>query len=426
MKCRFLIVLFAATCLLLSSFPHSSSVVRARSFRYVWFDSFDRPAVYDDFSGVLKDRWQIYRGHPLVVQAAGRPSVLSLTHPEPGGELDAFRSPFGSSLFLWNPSTVDFADGMIEFDLYFETSGWAGVSALVTFRMQSDDAYYALRLTSTRDWRSSFVVYSRYGGWREIGVPSEIGVFPTGAWCHVAVTIGGSRMSCYRDGILICYADDSTWSKGCWGGIGLQNNYYGGAFYVDDFRISGRMKWVAYRGSPRIDTGFGRSGASLLFDHPGIWGDEASFGHPESCSAFISDPDLREFESGIIEFDMYFDNDVGQKAFVTFRMLDEHNYYAAKLTSTFDWNGYFLRRIGADSWYMIGSKSYYWAIAPKVWFHVTIVIDGAHFELWRDWELLFSGDDWSIPRGKWGGIGFYSAYYGCTFHIDNLKICIQA
>jgi hypothetical protein len=170
------------------------------------------------------------------------------------------------------------------------------------------------------------------------------------------------------------------------------------------------VKWNSYRGSPRIDSNLGKSGSSMFFDHPSIFGDEASFGSQDSCSAFISDPDLRSFENGIIEFDMYFDNDAGQKAFVIFRMENDQSYYAARITSTHNWQGYFVRRTGANDWYAFGSKSYFWAVAPQVWFHVVIVIDGNHFELWRDMERLFSGDDWSLPRGKWGGIGFYCAY----------------
>lgn len=140
------------------------------------------------------------------------------------------------------PRTAEFADGMIEFDIFFETSVWAGVSAMLTFRMQSDDSYYALLLTSTNDWRSGFMIYTRYNVWRYIGSVSDPGVFPTGAWSHVIVTIGGSRMSCYKDGVLVSSVDDDTWSKGTWGGIGLQNNYYGGVFYIDNFRMPGRIK----------------------------------------------------------------------------------------------------------------------------------------------------------------------------------------
>ena len=430
MKGKSLVVLTAIISMIMLSFFPAIKTAKARSFSSIWFDPFSGPAVYDGFDGSLDDRWATYRGSPKIVQAGGRPSVLKLAHPETGDPLGPFGSSVGTSLYLTNPTTANFADGMIEFDLYFETSGWAGVSAMLTFRVQSDKNYYALRLTSTRDWYCSFMIYARNAlqieEWKEIGSSSERGVFPTGAWSHVAVTIGGSRMTCYKDGVPICVADDNTWSQGCWGGIGLQNNYYDGVFYVDNFRIPGRMKWVTYHGSPRIDASIGRSGSSLFFDHPGVRArDEASFGDQDSCSAFISDPDLRLFENGIIEFDMIFDNDGGQKAFLTFRMENEHSYYAARLTSTYDWTNYFVRRTNVDNWYVAGSQSYYWAIAPKVWFHVTIIIDGGHFELWKDWGLLYSGDDWSIIRGKWGGIGFYSGYYGTTFHIDNLKICIQ-
>jgi len=426
MRAKPLFLMFGVICLVTLSLSSTFKVTHARTFSSIWFEPFSGPTVYDDFSSPLENRWRVYRGNPAIVQAAERPSVLRLSHPEPRGELGPFGSSVGTSLFLTNPATWDFADGMIEFDIYFETSGWSGVSAMLTFRMQSDDSYYALRLASTRDWSCSFMIYLKYGDWKEIGIPSEKSAFPTGAWSHVAVTIGGSRMSCYRDGVLICSANDNGWSQGFWGGIGLQNNYYGGTFYVDNFKIPGRMRLVQYRGAPRIDPSFGRTGSSLLFDHPSIYGDEASFGDPDSCSTFISDPDLRLFENGVIEFDMFFDNEGGQKAFVAFRIQDDHSYYAARLTSTYDWPSHFVKRTDINSWQAIGSKSYLGAITPKTWFHVTIIISGNHFEMWRDEELLSSADDSTIVRGKWAGIGFYSAYFGGVFHIDNLKICIQS
>ena len=431
MKGKSLVVLTAIVSMIMLSFFPAIKTAKARSFSSIWFDPFSGPTVYDSFDGPLVDRWATYRGDPTIVQAGGRPSVLRLAHPETGDAQGPFASPVGTSLFLANPTTANFADGMIEFDLYFENSGWEGVSAMITFRMQSDDTYYALRLTSTRDWYCSFIIYAKntlqIGNWREIGSRSETAAFPTGAWSHVVLTIGASRMSCYRDGILVCSVEDDTWSKGSWGGIGLQNNYYGGVFYIDNFNIPGRMKWTTYRGSPRIDTNFGRLGSSMRFDHPGEKPrDEASFGDEDSCSAFILDPDLRQFESGVIEFDICFDNEGGQKAFITFRMLNEHSYYAARLTSTYDWPSFFVRRTGADDWYVMGSSVQgWWPFSTQVWIHVTIIIDGNHFELWREWRRLFSADDSSIVRGKWGGIGFFSAYYGGTFHIDNLKICIQ-
>ncbi|MFH0849009.1 MAG: LamG-like jellyroll fold domain-containing protein, partial [archaeon] len=370
-------------------------------------------------------KWTIHQGTPTIVEAGGRSSVLELTHSQPGDELGQFDSPVGSSLYLTDPATSAFADGMIEFDIYFETSGWAGVSAMLTFRMQSSGSYYALRLTSTRDWYSSFVIYSEMSGSKDIGW-SESSGFPTGAWSHVVVTVGDSRMSCYRDGVLICDAEDDMWSQGSWGGIGLQNNYYGGIFYVDNFKIPGRISWITYRGGARIDENFGKVGSSLLFDHPSASGDEASFGFTGSCSALISDPSLRNFERGIIEFDIHFDNEGGQKMFTAFRMANEHSYYAARLTSTPGWQSHFVKRNDANSWDIIGEKSYEGAFWPQVWYHVKIIVDRNHFELWKDNELLFSADDAAMSHGSWGGIGFYSAYYNGAFHIDNLKISVRA
>lgn len=239
MRLGSLVILVGISSLLvLSSFP-ALRVAKARRFGSVWFEPFSGPEVYENFDGPLQAKWKIYRGNPTIAEGAGRPSVLKLTHPETGDALGSFGSQVGTSLFLFNPMTSEFADGMIEFD-------------------------------------------------------------------------------------------------------------------------------------------------------------------------------------------MYFDNDAGQKAFVVFRVENDQSYYAARITSTHNWQGYFVRRTGANDWYAFGSKSYFWAVAPQVWFHVVIVIDGNHFELWRDMERLFSGDDWSLPRGKWGGIGFYCAYYQGSFHIDNLKICIPA
>ena len=434
MKLKSLVLLFVvASLLVFSSLPALRiasaadylTQLASRKYSSVWFDAFSGPTVYDGFDAPLDARWVTYRGNPTIVEAGGRPSVLKLTHPEPGDASGPFSSRVGTSLFLNNPATADFADGMIEFDLFFETSGWAGVNAMLTFRMQSEDSYYALRLTSTRDWHCSFMIYSG-GDWKEIGWYIRDRVFPTGAWSHVTVVIGGQRMSCYQDGNLICFVEEwpPAWSQGHWGGVGFQNNYYSGVFYVDNFRIPGRMKWNSYRGSPRIDSNLGKSGSSMIFDHPSMFGDEASFGSMDSCSAYVSDLDLRFFQNGIIEFDMFFDNDVGQKAFMTFRMEGENSYYAARMTSTYDWSSYFVRRTGSDNWYTFGTSSgrASWA---GYWSHVTIIIDGGHFEMWKDWTIIAQGDDWSMPRGMWGGIGFYSAYYGTSFHIDNLKICLQ-
>ncbi len=425
MKLRSIAVMLLALCLSFYPMLPAIKTAKARTFRSILFDPFSGPTVFDDFSGSSEAKWWTYRGNTAVVPAGGRPHVLRLAHPQQGGELGQFGDSSSTSVFLGSPATAGFADGMIEFDLFFENSGWEGVSAMLTFRMQSDDTYYALRLTSTRDWYGGFMIYKRFSGWSYVGATSPWGVFPTGAWSHVSVIIGGSRMSCYKDGELICSLDDSTWSKGNWGGIGLQNNYYGGVFYIDNFRIPERIKWTPYRGSPRIDSAYGKSGSSVLFDHPSTGGDDAPFGDVDSCSMLISGADLQSFRNGVIEFDMLF-NDGGQKAFFVFRMQSDSSYYAARITSTYDWSSYFVRRISATDWYVMGSQSYHWAIAPNYWTHITIIIDGSHFEMWRDWERLYSADDVTIFQGSWGGLGFYSAYKDGVFHIDNLKICIES
>lgn len=398
-------------------------VAQGQPFTAVYFEVFDDLTAFDDFEGSLSDHWATHQGSPEIRPGGGRERVLSMTHPLLGGELGAFKDEKSTALYLSNPVTANFADGMIEFDIYFETTRESGVSAMLTFRMQSDDTYYALRLTSTRDWRCYFVKHFGCGNWQIIGTQSDIGVFQTQTWSHVIVTVGGPRFQCYKDGLLICEAVDETWQRGSWGGIGLQNNYYGASFYIDNFRIPEGFQWTVYRGSPGRNTSLGRSAPSMFFDHPNELGDNAPFADINSYSAYISRPDTRCFTNGVIKFDILFDNPGGQKAFVTFRMQSDTQYYALRLTSTNDWECYFLKQNSWGGWEIIGTPSAKGMIPLQAWTHIKIVINGGQFECYRDGYLICSAFDQTWSIGTWGGIGFYSAYNRGLFHIDNLKIC---
>jgi len=418
---------FVAIVALLSLVVVSNTAVirtaEAQPFSAIWFEVFDGLTAFDDFSGTLSDRWTIHRGSPDIRAGGGKGSVLSMTHPLTGGELGAFKDDASTALYLSNPLTENFADGMIEFDIYFETLRESGASAMLTFRMQSDDTYYALRLTSTQDWRCYFVKYFGCGNWRIIGTQSDLGVFSTQTWSHVIVTVGGPRFQAYKDGVRICEAVDETWQRGNWGGIGFQNNYYASSFYLDNFRIPEGFQWTAYRGSPGRNTSSGRSAPSMFYDHPSEFGDGAPFADVNSYSAYVSRPDTRCFTNGVIEFDVLFDNPGGQKAFVTFRMQSDTEYYALRLTSTNDWECYFLKQNGWGSWEIIGTPSAKGMIPLQAWSHIRIVINGGQFDCYRDGYLICSAFDQTWSMGTWGGIGFYSAYNRGLFHIDNLKIC---
>ena len=423
MRRHFLASILALLSLIVVSNTAVIRTVEAQPFTAVWFETFDGLSAFDDFSGSLSSRWTIYRGSPEIIASGGREHVLSLAHPLTGGELGAFKDEASAALYLSNPATGTFTDGMIEFDIYFDTARENGASAMLVFRMQSDDTYYALRLTSTQDWRCYFVKYFGCGNWRIIGTESDLGVFSTQTWSHVAVTIGGPRFQAYKDGTLICEAVDETWQRGSWGGIGFQNNYYGASFYIDNFRIPEGFQWTNYRGSPERNASLGRSAPSMFYDHPSGAGDGAPFADVNSYSAYVSSPNTRCFTNGVIEFDILFDSPGGQKAFITFRMQSDTEYYALRLTSTSDWECYFLKQNGWGNWEIIGTPSAKGMIPLQAWTHIKIVINGGQFECYRDGHLLCSAFDQTWSIGTWGGIGFYSAYNRGQFYIDNLKIC---
>ena len=416
----------ALTSLLVAVNAPVIEVSRGQASATIYFETFDGLNVFDDFGGSLYDHWTVYRGTPQVVAAGDRDSVLRMIHPLPGGAPADFRDPATTALYLSNPATTNFADGMIEFDIYFENNRESGVSAMLIFRMQSDDTYYALQLTSTRDWRCHFMKNFGGGIWQIIGIESDQGAFSTRAWSHVMVTVGGPRFQCYKDGVLMCEAEDASWQKGAWGGIGFHNNYYSGVFYIDNFRIPEGFEWTTYRGSPGKASSMGRSAPSMFFEHPSQDGDGGPFADINAYSAYVSKPNTRRLTNGVIEFDLVFDNPGGQKAYVTFRMQSDTQYYALRLTSTNDWECYFLKQNDWGNSEIIGTQSAKGAIPLYVWTHIKIVVNGGTFECYRDGYLICSAFDQTWSHSTWGGIGFFTAYNRGAFHIDNLKICFSA
>ncbi len=414
---------FIISLLLIVALSPAIRTAQAQPFSAIYFDPFDAPIVHDDFSGQLSDHWTIYRGWPTIVNAAGRSSVLQMSHPQTEGALGLFGDSKSTSLYLTNPSTITFADGMIEFDIYFGTDSGNGVSANIVFRMQSGDQYYALRLTSTPDWTCYFARYTGCCNTITLGSQSSPGAFQPGTWSHVIVTIGGPRFECYKDGVLICQAEDNIWQRSTFLGLGILNNYYNGVFYIDNFNIPDRFQWVVYRGSPGPNVGQGRVAPSWMFDHPVEAGDEAPFADGSAYSAYVSNPKTVCFQNGVIEFDILFPHNAGQKAFLVFRMQDDATYYALRLTSTGDWTCHFAKFKGFGNLQTIGSESSKGLFSAGVWNHIKVVINGSHFDCYKDGSLICSVDDPEWSMGTYGGIGFYSAYLRGMFFIDNLKIC---
>ena len=418
-------VLLSVSLLVIVALSPAVRTAQAQPFSAIYFDPFDAPTVFDDFSGQLSDHWTVFRGSPATVNAAGRSNVLQMSHPQTGGALGLFGDPKSTSSYLTNPSTITFADGMIEFDIYFATNSGSGQSANIIFRMQASDQYYSLRLTSTPVWTCYF---ARYFGCCDnfaiIGSQSSPGAFQTGTWSHVVVTIGGPRFEAYKDGVLICQAEDNIWQRGTYLGLGILNNYYSGVFYISNFNIPGRFQWNVYRGSPGPNPGQGRIAPSWMFDHPAEGGDEAPFADGSAYSAYVSTPKTACFTNGVIEFDVLFANNAGQKAFLVFRMQDDSNYYGLRLTSTGDWKCHFTKFKGFGNVQTIGTESSQGQFSAGVWSHIKVVINGSHFECYKDGSLICSVDDPEWSMGQYGGIGFYSAYLRGMFFIDNLKICV--
>jgi hypothetical protein len=149
------------------------------------------------------------------------------------------------SIFLSNPKTVDFQDGVIEFDILFDNDPGMGDAAVITFRMLESDTYYGIWLTNTKDWASSFILV-RQGEVTRIGNESAVQSFPTRSWSRVAITVRGSSLTLLKDGSPLLSATDESWTDGKWGGIGVYAAYHDGVFHVDNFAVRNTSRPLTY------------------------------------------------------------------------------------------------------------------------------------------------------------------------------------
>lgn len=179
--------------------------------------------------------------------------------------------------------------------------------------------------------------------------------------------------------------------------------------------------WAIVSGSPQLDPSDIAPNPPSLKMGDTIRGD-STFGNGTD-SIYLSHPITTEFQNGNIDFDIFFDNDpgAGDRAVITFRMLDPNTYYGVVLSNTQNWNSTFLvvrdRQVRT-----IGSESAVQLFATRIWSHVTLQIQGSQFVALINGKPVFSANDQSWSEGKWGGVGIYSAYYGGIFHIDNFLV----
>jgi hypothetical protein len=140
-------------------------------------------------------------------------------------------------------------------------------------------------------------------------------------------------------------------------------------------------------------------------------------------SIYLENPRTTEFQDGTIDFDILFANDpgAGEKAVITFRMLDSGTYYGAMLSNTHDWSSTFIV-VRNGQVHAIGNASTLQAFPTRTWSRVTLLIKGSQFIALTNGQPVFSANDDSWSEGKWGGIGIYSAYFAGIFHIDNFGI----
>lgn len=191
------------------------------------------------------------------------------------------------------------------------------------------------------------------------------------------------------------------------------------AQFPDTFESPNLANWVVCGGSPKIDNTTGNPPPSLKLSNPS---NDNSFGG-QTDSVYLNNPMTVDFQDGIIEFDIRFDNDpgMGDVAVITFRMLDSKTYYGAALSNTWNWGSSFIL-VQQGQVAKIGNQSALQAFPTRSWSHVTVIVRGSSLRLLKDDEPLFSAVDATWSEGKWGGIGIYSAYFAGSFHIDNFYI----
>jgi len=188
------------------------------------------------------DNWEKFGGSPAIDSTLGdgAPSLWL-------NNLSSENS-FGAqadSVYLENPITTGFQDGVIEFDIFFDNQPNVGDVAVITFRMLGSKTYYGALLTNTKDWTSSFIV-AREGEITRIGNQSEWQAFPTRSWSHIVITVTGSLFTLVKDNKMLLSATDSNWSEGKWGGVGIYAGYLRGMFHIDNFFLRDTSKPLTY------------------------------------------------------------------------------------------------------------------------------------------------------------------------------------
>jgi uncharacterized membrane protein YeaQ/YmgE (transglycosylase-associated protein family) len=222
-RTRFLLEISAIICLLvLASLGRSTATEQS--------DGFD----------LFPQNWNIYHGTLgetiKVDMEDGNPSPPSILLTQ-SRTITPDPPPFGgdtNSIYWSNPDTGVLTDFELDFWIKFESD----VSkALITFRMQDDQNYYAALLSDTRDWYSQFFKFAGGVG-ASIGNRSrEQGEFDQNAWAHVKLIAKGVQFLAFKDGSPLFNATDSQFTTGRKLGIGVYNGYTYGSFKVDSFHI---------------------------------------------------------------------------------------------------------------------------------------------------------------------------------------------
>lgn len=167
---------------------------------------------------------------------------------------------------------------------------------------------------------------------------------------------------------------------------------YGASPFSDPFNSLDNWKRVS--GDPKIDSSNVSPNPPSLRINNNVTGD-STFGEG-SDSIYLENPRTTEFQDGTIGFDILFDNDpaYGDRAVITFRMLDSGTYYGAMLSNTHSWNSTFII-VRDGQVHAIGSASSPQAFPTGTWSRVTLLIKGSQFTALTNGQPIFSANDTS-------------------------------
>jgi hypothetical protein len=202
----------------------------------------------DQLNGL--DNWTIYRGqqnaHLIIDSSQGWPEPPSFNLPPASTPLATDPPGFDdnvTSLYLSNPSTALLSNFTLDFHIRFDDDDGR---AFLTFRMQDDRNYYALRLADTHDWPTAFLKFVGNSATILAQTPHG-GVFSPRQWSHVSLEVRANSFSLKKDGSLVLEATDSTWATGRTLGIGIYNGYDHFHIHVDDFSLASEEAMIFVR-----------------------------------------------------------------------------------------------------------------------------------------------------------------------------------